>query len=128
VPPGPPSSGMRASFEDDASQAPSQSTWASTNNGQQQELRRRASVLDSSMDAGLMAQVIDNSQSEKRENRVRIVDPPSEEDDKKPKGILKRPTSKFPEDPNAVREGVAPLKDVRIPCCLDPSFCIILLT
>jgi hypothetical protein len=128
VPPGPPSSGMRASFEDDASQAPSQSTWASTNNGQQQELRRRASVLDSSMDAGLMAQVIDNSQSEKRENRVRIVDPPSDEEDKKPKGILKRPTSKFPEDPNAVREGVAPLKDVRIPCCLDPSFCIILLT
>lgn len=113
VPPGPPSGGLRASFEDDASQVPSQSTWSSapTNNGQQ-ELRRRASVLDSSMDAGLMAQVIDNSQSEKRENRVRIVDPPSDEEDKKPKGILKRPTSKFPEDPNAVREGVAPLKDV----------------
>ena len=119
LPPGPPSSGMRASFEDDASQAPSQSTWASTNNGQEQELRRRASVLDSSMDAGLMAQVIDNSQSEKRENRVRIVDPPSDEEDKKPKGILKRPTSKFPKDPNAVREGVAPLKDVCISCCLD---------
>ena len=116
----PPSAGLRTSFEDDASQAPSQSTWSSapTNNGQQQELRRRASVLDSSMDAGLMAQVIDNSQSEKRENRVRIVDPPSDEEDKKPKGILKRPTSKFPEDPNAVREGVAPLKDVCILCCL----------
>ena len=28
-----------------------------------------------------------------------------------PKGILKTPTEKFPEDPNAVREGVAPLKD-----------------
>jgi hypothetical protein len=112
----PPSGGPRASFEDDASQAPSQSTWSSapTNNGQQQELRRRASVLDSSMDAGLMAQVIDNSQSEKRENRVRIVDPPSEEDDKRPKGILKRPTEKFPENPDAVREGVAPLKDVCI--------------
>jgi hypothetical protein len=66
------------------------------------------------MDAGLMAQVIDNSQSEKRENRVRIVDPPSEEDDKKPKGILKKPTEKFPENPDAVREGVAPLKDVCI--------------
>jgi hypothetical protein len=64
------------------------------------------------MDAGLMAQVIDNSQSEKRENRVRIVDPPSEEDDKKPKGILKKPTEKFPENADAVREGVAPLKDV----------------
>ena len=66
------------------------------------------------MDAGLMAQVIDNSQSEKRENRVRIVDPPSEEDDKKPKGILKKPTEKFPENPDAVREGVAPLKDVSL--------------
>lgn len=112
---GPPSGGLRASFEDDASQVPSQSTWSSapTNNGQQ-ELRRRPSVLDSSMDAGLMAQVIDNSQSEKRENRVRIVDPPSEEDDKKPKGILKKPTEKFPENPDAVREGVAPLKDVCI--------------
>jgi hypothetical protein len=66
------------------------------------------------MDAGLMAQVIDNSQSEKRENRVRIVDPPSEEDDKRPKGILKRPTEKFPENPDAVREGVAPLKDVSV--------------
>lgn len=109
----PPSAGLRGSFEDDASQVPSQSTWSSapTTNGQS-ELRRRPSILDSSMDPGLMAQVIDNSQSEKRENRVRIVDPPSDEEDKRPKGILKKPTSKFPEDPNAVREGVAPLKDV----------------
>lgn len=112
----PPSAGLRGSYEDDASQVPSQATYSSapTSNGQH-ELRRRASVLDSSMDPGLMAQVIDNSQSEKRENRVRIVDPPSDEEDKKPKGILKRPTSKFPEDPNAVREGVAPLKDVSFP-------------
>lgn len=115
----PPSAGLRTSFEDDASQVPSHSTWSSapTNNGQQ-ELRRRPSILDSSMDAGLMAQVIDNSQSEKRENRVRIVDPPSEEDDKKPKGILKKPTEKFPENPDAVREGVAPLKDV----CTDSDW------
>ncbi|KAK2867752.1 hypothetical protein FQN49_003510 [Arthroderma sp. PD_2] len=28
-----------------------------------------------------------------------------------PKGILKQPTQKFPEEPRAVREGVAPLKD-----------------
>lgn len=110
----PPSAGLRRSFEDDASQAPSQSTWstAPTNNGAvEPSLRRRASVLDQTMDPGLMAQVIDNSASEKRENRVRIVDPPTDEEDKKPKGILKKPTDKFPEDPNAVREGVAPLKD-----------------
>jgi len=59
-----------------------------------------------------MAQIIDNSLSEKRENRVRIVDPPTEEEERKPKGILKKPTQKFPEHPNMVREGVAPLKDV----------------
>lgn len=101
---------LRASCEDDASQAPSQGTWSSAPTNP--DLRRRASILDTTMDPGLMAQVIDNSASEKRENRVRIVDPPSDEEDKKPKGILKRPTSKYPEDPNAVREGVAPLKDV----------------
>lgn len=31
--------------------------------------------------------------------------------DTPPKGILKRPKDRFPEDPNPVREGVAPLKD-----------------
>ncbi|KAE8348528.1 hypothetical protein BDV28DRAFT_88083 [Aspergillus coremiiformis] len=31
--------------------------------------------------------------------------------DSPPKGILKTPTDKFPEEPNPVREGVAPLKD-----------------
>ncbi|EEQ33888.1 hypothetical protein McanMca71_002913 [Microsporum canis] len=30
-----------------------------------------------------------------------------------PKGILKQPTEKFPEEPHAVREGVAPLKDAQ---------------
>lgn len=106
--------GLRGSFEDDASQAPSQATYstAPTNYSQEPSLRRRASILDQTMDPGLMAQVIDNSASEKRENRVRIVDPPTDEEDKKPKGILKKPTASFPEDPNAVREGVAPLKDV----------------
>lgn len=117
-PPQPHSAGLRGSFEDDASQAPSQATYstAPTNNSQEPSLRRRASVLDREMDPGLYAQVIDNSQSEKRENRVKIVDPPTDEEDKKPKGILKKPTASFPEDPNAVREGVAPLKDV---CLLD---------
>ncbi|KAF4547390.1 Hypothetical protein D9617_43g040060 [Elsinoe fawcettii] len=47
--------------------------------------------------------------------RVRIVEPPSEADSNKPKGILKKPKSAFPEDPNPIREGVAPLKDKNIP-------------
>lgn len=38
--------------------------------------------------------------------KTEVVEPRSP-----PKGILKAPTQKFPEDPNAVREGVAPLKD-----------------
>ncbi|KDB24937.1 hypothetical protein H109_03220 [Trichophyton interdigitale MR816] len=32
-------------------------------------------------------------------------------DTQAPRGILKQPTEKFPEEPHAVREGVAPLKD-----------------
>lgn len=78
-------------------------------------LTRKRSILDEPMgskDVSQMAQIIDNSQSERRENRVRIVDPPTEEEDKRPKGILKKPTEKFPENPNVMREGVAPLKDV----------------
>ena len=77
-------------------------------------LTRRPSILDQAMENEPGAQIIDNSMSDRRENRVRIVDPPTEEDAPKPKGILKRPTQKFPEHPNAMREGVAPLKDVSI--------------
>ncbi|OCK85624.1 hypothetical protein K432DRAFT_19324 [Lepidopterella palustris CBS 459.81] len=45
-------------------------------------------------------------------NRVRIVAPPRESPPP-PKGILRKPTEKFPEDPNPIREGVAPLKDAK---------------
>ncbi|GAM85832.1 hypothetical protein ANO11243_038400 [Dothideomycetidae sp. 11243] len=51
-----------------------------------------------------------NDTTEKKQNRVRIVEPPSENENK-PKGILKKPKEQFPEDPNPLREGVAPLKD-----------------
>jgi hypothetical protein len=45
-------------------------------------------------------------------NRVRIVSPPR--DSPPPvKSILRKPTEKFPEDPNPIREGVAPLKDAK---------------
>ncbi|RMJ21505.1 hypothetical protein PHISP_07623 [Aspergillus sp. HF37] len=37
--------------------------------------------------------------------------PSAKDPDAPPKGILKRPRDKFPEEPNPVREGVAPLKD-----------------
>ena len=53
-------------------------------------------------------------ESAPRDSRVRIVDPPNSRDEQQQvKGILRRPTEKFPEDPHPIREGVAPLKDVR---------------
>lgn len=48
----------------------------------------------------------------RKPSQVRVVSPPKEEKpDIKPKGILRPPREKFPEDPAPVREGVAPLKD-----------------
>ena len=48
-----------------------------------------------------------------KEKQVRVVSPPREKVDAKPplKGILKPPKESFPEDPNPIREGVAPHKD-----------------
>ena len=46
------------------------------------------------------------------EKQVRVVSPPRDKDDRKPiKGILKQPKQQFPEEPNPIREGVAPHKD-----------------
>ena len=100
----PPPPALRRSFEDTASEATAASS-------QQHGLRRKPSILDDSMTAE-PAQIIDNSMSNIRENRVRIVDPPTEEEARKPKGILKQPTQKFPEYPAQAREGALPLKEV----------------
>ena len=45
--------------------------------------------------------------------KVRVVSPPREKEKevKEVKGILRQPREKFPEDPEPVREGVAPLKE-----------------
>lgn len=55
------------------------------------------------------------SANEDGSSRVRIVSPPKLDKDtsEKPKGILRKPTEKFPEDPNPIREGVAPMKDAK---------------
>jgi hypothetical protein len=47
------------------------------------------------------------------ERRVTIVEPPKKEPSPEPrvKSILRKPTEKFPEHPNPIREGVAPLKE-----------------
>ena len=47
---------------------------------------------------------------EHRSSRVRVVSP-AKEPEPKPKGILRAPREKFPEDPAPIREGVAPLKE-----------------
>jgi len=57
--------------------------------------------------------------SDSNKSRVKIVDPPSDKE-QMPRGILKRPKEQFPEDPNPIREGVAPLKDVCLPNFLFP--------
>jgi hypothetical protein len=50
--------------------------------------------------------------TEDKDKQVRVVSPPRDKDDKKPiKSILKPPSAKFPEEPNPIREGVAPHKD-----------------
>ncbi|KAK5742012.1 hypothetical protein LTR17_003520 [Elasticomyces elasticus] len=102
----PPPPELRRSFED----APSEVTASSASGQPGQALRRKRSILDEPMTSEPV-QIIDNSYSDKRENRVRIVDPPTEEEERKPKGILKKPTKVFPDHPDTIREGVAPLKD-----------------
>ena len=64
-----------------------------------------------------------SSSSSTRENRVRIVPPAKHSRSRRnssppdpatataTKSILRKPTEKFPEDPNPILEGVAPLKD-----------------
>ncbi|KNG87755.1 hypothetical protein ANOM_004442 [Aspergillus nomiae NRRL 13137] len=48
---------------------------------------------------------VDRQEDKRAESTV------SKDSETPPKGILKTPTDKFPEEPNPVREGVAPLKD-----------------
>lgn len=56
------------------------------------------------------------------DKQVRVVSPPKDKDDKKPiKGILKQPKPQFPEEPNPVREGVAPHKDDKTKGSVPPG-------
>lgn len=104
-------SGTRGSFDRDDVSNVTGMTGTTAHDSVLPDLHRKPSILDRPM-TDEPYQIIDNSQSDRRENRVRIVDPPTEQEDKRPKGILKKPTEKFPEDNHAIREGVAPLKDV----------------
>ncbi|KAI5464558.1 hypothetical protein BGZ63DRAFT_421572 [Mariannaea sp. PMI_226] len=67
--------------------------------------RRESDVADESR--GREVALITSS-----EKQVRVVSPPREKKEEKPlKGILKAPKVSFPEDPNPIREGVAPHKE-----------------
>lgn len=57
-----------------------------------------------------------SDEEEERRPIPRLVSPPREvkkAEENKPRGILRPPREKFPEDPVPIREGVAPLKDAK---------------
>jgi zinc finger CCCH domain-containing protein 13 len=57
-----------------------------------------------------------SDEEEERRPTLRVVSPPREvkkSEENKPRGILRPPREKFPEDPVPIREGVAPLKDAK---------------
>ncbi|KAK3939447.1 hypothetical protein QBC46DRAFT_290555, partial [Diplogelasinospora grovesii] len=58
----------------------------------------------------------------REEKQVRVVSPPRDREEKKPiKGILKQPKPQFPEEPNPIREGVAPHKDDKTKANVPPG-------
>lgn len=77
----------------------------------QSQAYQAASVSDDQPDPQSSSILEDSETDKRRQPRVRIVEPGEEMPASKVKGILKQPKEKFPEDPNFVREGVAPLKD-----------------
>lgn len=74
--------------------------------------RRRSSRSHHRMDDDSSTKEERSSESPERPKKPITVDPVSpKEPEAPPKGILKPPRDKFPEEPNPVREGVAPAKD-----------------
>lgn len=59
------------------------------------------------------------------DKQVRVLSPPRDKEDKEDKrpikGILKQPRPQFPEEPNPVREGVAPHKDDKTKGSVPPG-------
>ncbi|PCG94304.1 Hypothetical protein PENO1_079250 [Penicillium occitanis (nom. inval.)] len=56
---------------------------------------------------------VDGESVERPRKPVAVEPPAAKEPEAPPKGILKAPREKFPEDENHIREGVAPLKDAQ---------------
>jgi hypothetical protein len=56
---------------------------------------------------------VDGESAERLRKPVAVEPPAAKEPEAPPKGILKAPREKFPEDENHIREGVAPLKDAQ---------------
>lgn len=72
--------------------------------------RRRHRRTKSSQQSNSEESSDERPDREYRPSQLRVVSPPKEPE-VKPKGILRPPREKFPEDPAPIREGVAPLKD-----------------
>lgn len=75
--------------------------------------RRHNSLFDAPLvdEPGQLVERAADERDADRETRVRIVEPRDRDSPPPVKGILRKPTEKFPEHPNPIREGVAPLKD-----------------
>ena len=73
---------------------------------------RRYRTRDEDSDSGFSSDDSQHNARQHKSSQVRVVSPARESKPEiKPKGILRPPREKFPEDPAPVREGVAPLKD-----------------
>ncbi|KAK4192546.1 hypothetical protein QBC35DRAFT_484158 [Podospora australis] len=91
--------------------------------------RRSPPVEKRDSDADASAMVVKEDDEDDRgrdlspsDRQVRVVSPPKDKDNKKPiKGILKQPKPQFPEEPNPVREGVAPHKDDKTKANVPPG-------
>lgn len=86
-----------------------------TDSSDSQRTRRRARRRNrDSLQSDVFSTKETSEEPEDRQKKPVTVEPaPPKEPEVPPKGILKPPREKFPEEPNAVREGVAPLKDAQ---------------
>ena len=100
----PPAASTRAASRDRGGQYPPPSLGEHSDEERKnrRHRRRQSERRHSSTDSA--------SDEPQRPRQVRVVSP-GRQPEVKPKGILRRPREKFPEDPAPVREGVAPLKD-----------------
>ncbi|KAJ3522612.1 hypothetical protein NM208_g12782 [Fusarium decemcellulare] len=94
------------------SSSPTKDTKTITEAISTKDLRRFSPDSKPSSSLGEESRGRDSQPTPPEEKQVRVVSPPRDKKDDKPlKGILKQPKVSFPEEPNPIREGVAPHKE-----------------